>query len=414
MKRFWHVLGVSMLVVLTFLGLTASVLADCPGNVLVNGGFEGGFSARGDDWLQVADGWTPFWQDGPNQDEGYNRRPEFRPEDARIHGNRRVREGNLAQKMDTLFGTHHGGIWQQVAVPAGSRLTFRAFGQSWSSNEDDPAVSKDSGRYEMSVGIDPTGGTDWTSGNIVWSPRNGTPDQWVELVAQATAQSSTITVFIRGDVEYPVKHNDAYFDDACLTVQTPPTATPRPQPTAAPTATPEPTAEPEPTEAPEPTPTEAPVDAPGVLAISVFADSDGDGLRSEGEAGMAGAEVAVLDADGTELARIALGVDGLTLGDLPVGDLTVVVTPPEAYEVNRFAQRPVTTVAGETVAIDFGLIEVVAPTPEPTAAPTLTPVPTPVPAPASEGQGGLWRISGILVALLAVILPVGVRMLGRR
>ena len=129
---------------------------------------------------------------------------------------------------------------------------------------------------------------------------------------------------------------------------------------------------------------------------------------------MAGAEVAVLDADGTELARIALGVDGLTLGDLPVGDLTVVVTPPEAYEVNRFAQRPVTTVAGETVAIDFGLIEVVAPTPEPTAAPTLTPVPTPVPAPASEGQGGLWRISGILVALLAVILPVGVRMLGRR
>ena len=75
MKRFWHVLGVSMLVVLTFLGLTASVLADCPGNVLVNGGFEGGFSARGDDWLQGADGWTPFWQDGPIQDEVYNRRP---------------------------------------------------------------------------------------------------------------------------------------------------------------------------------------------------------------------------------------------------------------------------------------------------------------------------------------------------
>ena len=152
MKRLWCVLCAVMVALVIFLGLTASVLADCPGNALVNGGFEGGFSSRGDDWLQVANGWTPFWQDGPNQSEGYNRRPEYRAEDARVYGNRRVREGNFAQKMDTLFGAHHGGIWRQVSVPAGSRLTFRVFGRSWSSNKDDPPCPRIWPR--MSVGID--------------------------------------------------------------------------------------------------------------------------------------------------------------------------------------------------------------------------------------------------------------------
>jgi hypothetical protein len=152
-----------------------SVSADCPGNALTNGGFEGGFSTRGAGEVEVAKGWTPYWQDGPNTGDGYNHRPEYKPEDANRYGRRRVREGNFAQKWGTVFATHKGGIYQQVNVQVGSNLTLTAWAQAWSSQEDDPAVSKN-GRYFLSVGIDPTGGTDFASPNVVWSPRDTTLD----------------------------------------------------------------------------------------------------------------------------------------------------------------------------------------------------------------------------------------------
>ncbi len=250
------------LVVAALLWLVAAPLvhADCPGNLLVNGGFEEGFSSRGAGEVEVANGWHPWHQDGPGQDQGLNHRPEYDPEIGHIHGTRRIREGNQAQKWGKVYASHNAGVYQQVNVAAGSGLRFTAWGQSWSSSEDNPDVSKD-GVYALSVGIDPTGGTNWASPNVIWSPASGTMDQWVQLSVEATAQAGTVTVFVRGQAEFPLKHNDAYFDDACLTTTAAATNTPAPtntpEPTVAPTATPEgyvaPTATPAPTAVPTPT-----------------------------------------------------------------------------------------------------------------------------------------------------------------
>ena len=426
--RLFRLMGAMVLALAMILLLASPVLADCPGNVLVNGGFEGGFSDRGDSYVQVANGWTPFWQDGPNQADGLNRRPEYRAEDSRVHGNKRVREGTFAQKWATLYGTHHAGVWQQVSVPAGSKLTLRAYGQSWSSNLDNPNESKENGRYELSVGIDPTGGTNWTSGNIVWSPRNGAADQWVELSVNTTAQAGTITVFLRGDVEFPVKHNDSYWDDACLTVQAPPTATPRPQPTAAPTATPEPTQEPtptaeptsEPTATPEPVKTVTPVGA--AIAIASYIDANGNGKRDSGEEGIAAGQVTVLDADGKVVTQVTLQADGEAVSGLPVGTYDVAFSPDAGYETSGADSLKAAIAEGATLQVAFGVTR----RPEPTATvqpsattvpPTAAPLPTATPAPAPEKSGfgsALYRISGILLALVALALPLGVRLLRQR
>lgn len=109
--------------VLTALPVAAEPLAQgCEG--LVNAGFEDGFSERGAGEVTVANGWNPWWQDGPFQQDGFYRRPEFKQEDIFRFGNRRIHSGNNAAKFFTTFSTHNAGFWQQVSVPVGSNCTF--------------------------------------------------------------------------------------------------------------------------------------------------------------------------------------------------------------------------------------------------------------------------------------------------
>jgi len=54
---------------------TPLVAADCPGTPLLNPGFEDGYSERGAGEVSVANGWHPFWQAGPFQEDGYYLRP---------------------------------------------------------------------------------------------------------------------------------------------------------------------------------------------------------------------------------------------------------------------------------------------------------------------------------------------------
>ncbi|MGC9360233.1 MAG: hypothetical protein ACP5G7_07660, partial [Anaerolineae bacterium] len=187
-------IAATVLAILIALLLTGVVSADCPGTPLVNPNFEDGFSARDVGEMEVANGWYPWFQDGPHQDQGLNHRPEWDAENAQWHGTQRIKEGTWAQKWGKVYATHRAGIYQQVSVPAGSQVTLTAWAQAWSSTEDDPLVSKD-GAYALMVGIDPTGGTDWRSNNIVWSEPNRTLDQWVQLSVSARAQGGTVTVY---------------------------------------------------------------------------------------------------------------------------------------------------------------------------------------------------------------------------
>ena len=97
------------------------------------------------------------------------------------------------------------------------------------------------------MGVDPTGGLDPDSPNIIWTGTGANVKGfWTELVSEGVAQESSITVFL--DVDNPRSYNtNGYFDDFVLKIgrgfylATPtPTHTPFSTATPAPSLTPSP------------------------------------------------------------------------------------------------------------------------------------------------------------------------------
>jgi hypothetical protein len=107
--------------------------------------------------------------------------------------------------------------------------------------EDTPPLNGDSwndaiGNFSFMLGIDPTGGTNPYAPTVVWGPVAHIYNQHHQVPAvEATAESETITVFLRSRTLWPFKHNDAYWDDAeLLAVGEAPEPTPEPTPTPTP------------------------------------------------------------------------------------------------------------------------------------------------------------------------------------
>jgi len=430
-KRRMRMVGILLLTValMPLVSLVPVASADCPGNVLRNPGFEEGFSERGAGEVTVANGWEPFWQQGPINIGGHDcggKRPEYKGEDGGRFGYLRIHDGNWAQKWFNTHAHHNAGVYQQVNVANGSKLSLSAWAQAWSSSEDDPNRS-DNGAYTMKVGIDPTGGTDPNSGNIVWSEPNGTLDAWVELKVSTTARAGTVTVFLHGEPTWCTKHNDVYYDDACLIADSPapqPTAKPKPTDTPAPTATPEPTPTdlPEPTTVPTETPPPTPVPAQGAIHVTTFEDSNGNGLRDGGERLLAGAELTLSDMSGQFIAsQSSVGSgDYVAFDKLTPGNYVVSEKDPAGYVSTSPNQWALTLVSGATLEISFADRYEPSPTPTQVVEPTVVPQQPEPPEPQGPtssytplGKTGffssLYNVSGILVAALALILPLGLK-----
>jgi hypothetical protein len=392
---------------------------DCAGNVLVNAGFEDGFSDRGAGEVSVANGWFPWYQDGPGQNEGYYRRPEYKPEDASRYGTRRIHSGNWAQKQFNTYSTHNAGILQQVKVTTGSKLTFSAWVQAWSSQNSDPGTVVDPGNYHVYVGIDPTGGTDWNSPNVVWSEPRMEYNTWLHLEVKATAKAGTITVFLRGQPEFRDHFNDSYWDDTCLTVVKP--IPPTPKPTSTPKDTPTPTITPTPTETPTPTttptPTATPTPLPGGVCVSTFEDANGNGKRDEGENLIAGAVVVLSNRDRLEIARYT--TDGLSepycFSGLAEGTYYLKRQNPAGYVSTVPDDWAVAVMPGGKTMVEMGARFMPTPSPTRTATATATPTATPTPRPfLRETAHAVYQISGLILAALALSIPFGLRYLRKR
>ncbi len=204
-----------------------------PTNLLQNPGFEGDYYPWfGLNTVQVAHGWTPWWRSRTDADPpAYYFQPEYKQANGYIYPNR-VHGGAAAQQWFTFHATHQAGMYQQVFnVTPGTRYRFTIWAQVWSSTQDDPNVSIDPASPNLQVGIDPTGQWDAWSGSVIWSGSYAFYDSWRQLAVEAVAQNNVITVFMRSNPAFPVKHNDMYWDDAVLIAvgtggePSPPTAT---------------------------------------------------------------------------------------------------------------------------------------------------------------------------------------------
>jgi hypothetical protein len=350
-KRLINVLVIVMLLLIS-LSLTPAEASPPTqsGNLIRNPSFEEGFTTRGAGELEVAVYWEPWWIQEQTGEAGMFYRPEYKPENAAVFGMRRIHSGGLAQKQFNTFAHHRAGIRQQVSgIPVGATVTFSIWAQVWSSGQDDPNKCDEFGNYQVWAGIDPNGGIEGGSGNVVWGQPVTSCNEWVLLSVTTVAKSSTVTVFARGEPEYRVKHNDAYWDDASLTVQAPPTATPRP-----------PTSTPRPTNTPAPTPTFTPTPVPDAVVLAETLNA----YVGPGE---------IYDLAG----QVAQGTFLNVTGKNPAGDWLIVA----------IAEGTVGWVPVSQLEVNVDLDDVVeaevppTPTPIPTDTPTITPTPVHTPTP---------------------------------
>ncbi|MCB8946902.1 MAG: hypothetical protein H6653_02695 [Ardenticatenaceae bacterium] len=171
--------------------------------------------------VKLADDWHPYWLDTPRTENWMNIQPEYVPSLPHEQPPR-VRSGEKSQHYFSFWSTHEGGLMQQVSAVENGRYCFSSWGHAWSARDTLPgwlSDPNDHGDLYQRVGIDPTGGTDWQSPNIIWGDMRMQYDEFGLFSVEAVAQADTITVFIWSKANIPVKHNDVYWDDARLTLQ---------------------------------------------------------------------------------------------------------------------------------------------------------------------------------------------------
>jgi len=245
MKKVW--IPIATLVVAVIVGLVVGGILK-PSTLwqqstqpqLDNPGFEGGFyESGGVGELVVGNSWQVWYNPAL-------KRPEYKPETLDI-GRARVRSGAYAQKFFTTYAAHDAGIYQELyGVVPGQWYKFSAWGYQWSSEQDNPDVSTKDGKCSVLVGINPWGDANPRARTTVWGKEAlQVYNQWVQVSVEAQAWSEKIVVAVRQVCEWPVKHNDAYWDDTKLelggtgdAVTPAPTYTPYPTYTPAPTCTP--------------------------------------------------------------------------------------------------------------------------------------------------------------------------------
>jgi len=203
---------------------------------LENGSFEGGTwrgTLTGEEFgeISVPENWVAFW----NHDQDHWGRPEMKVilREPPYLAPPRVYSGTQALQWFTFYRNGDAGVLQQVSAEIGQLYRAQGYAHVWYNQLDDPdpylSQWKDSGTgivytihdgdpgMEVMIGIDPAGGEDPWSSNVIWTSEN-IYDQYDEISVQAMAEAPTITLFIRARTLYPFKTCDAYWDEVSLEV----------------------------------------------------------------------------------------------------------------------------------------------------------------------------------------------------
>jgi LysM repeat protein len=275
-------------------------------------------------------GWVTWFRHKPMNNPSNGRDQPEVTDTVQNPDSRRTRSGQRAIRLFTFYRRHDAGFYQTVGgLQPGETVQFSAYGQAWSCNEDNKDATSCGNEWAMvfKVGIDPQGGTNPFSPNVVWSQDQKSPDAY-SLIGPVSAEvgpGGTVTVFLRSRAENPFKHMDAYWDDASLVVAAPaqtPTNTPPPPP---PTATP----------GPSPTPLPTPTPRPDGAIVHIVQSGDtlfGIALRYDVSADQI-----------RELNAGSIGPDNL----IRIGQELVISIPSEAPTATPLPQPPTSTPQAE-------------------------------------------------------------------
>ncbi len=190
-----------------------------------NPGFETPFNKIGEYennsqvWdLQVADGWNHF-------DLKQERLRFFSSCEWKEFNNGPVCEkveGDEAQVIWTSSNVRFdAGVYQQISgLTIGESYGFQAATLMVFESTTNPVDNPDDPKMQRKVGIDPYGGTDPKSENVIWSPIDIKDVAWFWPSVGAKAMSSTMTVFVRvrgrKKPEVQFSNSQVWIDDASL------------------------------------------------------------------------------------------------------------------------------------------------------------------------------------------------------
>lgn len=179
------------------------------GNLLQNGTLSEDFAPfRNQDNLITAASWAPWWLPQAEHDPQWARqRPTFGPF---------TPEDGAVQMVSTPWGTHVGGLYQQVPSAVGNRYELSVEGQAWSSESEEPGSRQQSSDPNLQIGIDPTGGLDPTSPLVVWSEQSQPLSKWETLRLAAKSQAATNTVYLRSAPSLPKRQQAIFWRNALL------------------------------------------------------------------------------------------------------------------------------------------------------------------------------------------------------
>lgn len=211
----WRPLGAFVFV----LALIGGLLAWAPGqtaaqtNLLVNGGLERPYYGQGAPTRTAPNGWS-LWVGGGA--------PEAFPHTDRIQ----VLDGEVSWNVKQGYTAFTAAGYQRVSgLQPGTRLRASASAWVYTCNDtstsciipDPPYRRSDpAAGASVKVGIDPTGGTDPLSPNVVWSGSAAPYDQWAQLSVVAEARGDAVTVFLYMTQAQGLALNNVYWDGAQL------------------------------------------------------------------------------------------------------------------------------------------------------------------------------------------------------
>ncbi|MDJ0756496.1 MAG: carbohydrate binding domain-containing protein [Ardenticatenaceae bacterium] len=338
-------------------------MAEAQSNLVNNPSFEDPYNSG------VASAWAPWHEDSNEKKDCNSERYVVQPKWSPELNPSLVLDGARSMHVGNQFDTWRGGVFQTVDVPAGSTYRFSAWARGRGSNEQYPAPSDTSVNMRVRVGIDPTGGGLWTSGNIVWSSAISPHDNWQQATVEVPVSGGKVTVFVEGDISGPNQcrsHLDIWFDKAELVaVGPPPTNTPAPVPTSPPppppppatnTPIPEPTAVPTETPVPSPTPIPpTPTPTGGTICINTFNDSDGNGQNDDNAGYMAGIRYVVAQNNAEVADGVSNGTSAPVCFDgLPAGEYQVAQILPAALQMTTAGNINISIEPGIPIALEFG------------------------------------------------------------
>ncbi len=182
-------------------------------NLLTNGSLERPYYGQGAPTRTVPNGWN-IWV-GAGAPDAFPHTDKVQVLDGEVSWN--IKQGYVAF---TVAGYQRVG-----GLTAGDGVKLTAYGWVYTCNDTttscvipDPPYRKSdtSAAASLKVGIDPKGGTDPNSPDVIWSAVAAPYDQWAELSVTARAESDTVTVYLYATQAQGLAINNVYWDKASL------------------------------------------------------------------------------------------------------------------------------------------------------------------------------------------------------